>query len=136
MQKKMSQPLMLQNCVLYGWGVAFNGINWFQSMTSKPAIGILSFWPIVSIVFYAVYGLSISVIIKQFGSVTRTFINTAAICCTALLDFLVLGERITLLESTTFGIILIAIYIYSIPAPELAKLQAMQFQPVNQGGNA
>jgi len=124
MQKKMAQPLMLQNSVLYAWGVLFNGVNWLQSMHAQSAFGSLGFWPCASVVFYAVYGLSISVIIKQFGSVTRTFVNTAAICCTALLDFVVLGEKVSVLEATTFAIILIAIYIYSIPAPELAKLQA------------
>ena len=130
MQKKMSQPLMLQNSVLYAWGVLFNGLNWLQTLIGgKPAFGSLGFWPCASMVFYAVYGLSISVIIKQFGSVTRTFVNTAAICCTALLDFVVLGEKVSVLEGTTFAIILIAIYIYSIPAPELAKLQAAAAKP-------
>ncbi|KAL1512131.1 hypothetical protein AB1Y20_005399 [Prymnesium parvum] len=125
MQKKMHQPLMLQNLLLYGWGILFNGINWAQSVSNQPAIGQLSFWPCASILFNAVYGLTISVIIKQFGAVTRTFINTAAICVTAILDVALLGEHITLLEATTFGTILIAIYLYSIPAPEFARLQAI-----------
>ena len=95
MQKKMSQPLMLQNLVLYSWGICFNGFNWLQSTTKQPAFGALGFYQVASIIFYATYGLSISVIIKEFGSVTRTFVNTAAICCTALLDYFVLGEKVT-----------------------------------------
>ena len=103
MQKRMAQPLMQQNLLLYGWGIFFNGLNWAQSSVEKPLVGNLSFWPVASIAFNAVYGLSISVIIKQFGSVTRTFINTAAICFTAMLDVAVLGERLSLLEATTVG---------------------------------
>ena len=55
---------------------------------------------------------------------TRTFINTAAICFTALLDVAFLGERLSALELSTFGTILIAIYLYSIPAPEHNRLKA------------
>jgi len=125
MQKRMEQPLMQQNLLLYGWGVLFNGLNWASTMRTQPPIGALTLWPITSIGFNALYGLAISVILKQFGSVTRTFINTAAICCTALLDVVVLGESVSLLEASTFATILIAIYFYSIPAAELTKLRAL-----------
>merc|ERR1712070_532134 len=116
---------MQQNLLLYGWGILFNGINWAQSSVDRPAIGNLGFWPLASIAFNALYGLTISVIIKQFGSVTRTFVNTAAICFTALLDVAVLGEHLSLLECTTFATILIAIYLYSIPAPEFSQLRTL-----------
>lgn len=129
MQQRMDQPLMQQNLLLYGWGVLFNGINWLQSMRNMESIGKLSFWPSSSVVFNAVYGLSISVILKQFGAVTRTFINTAAICITAMIDLAVLGEHLSLLEATTFGTILIAIYLYSIPAAEFSRLQALARHP-------
>ena len=125
MQKRMEQPLMLQNAVLYSWGVLFNGVNWSVSWASKPPIGNLAFWPAASIAFFAVYGLSISVILKQFGSLTRTFLNTAAISLTAIFDVAVLGERaISLLEATTFALIFLAIYIYTILGAEFKQLQA------------
>lgn len=126
MQTNMNQPLMLQNLLLYSWGLLFNGVNWMQSMRTQSPIGFLTFWPLTSIVFNAIYGLTISVILKRFGAVTRTFINTGAICVTAMLDVAFLGEHVTLLEATTFGSILIAIYLYSIPAPEFGRLLSLK----------
>lgn len=81
-------------------------------------------------VFYAVYGLSISVILKRFGAITRTFINTAAICCTAVVDVMFFGSSITILEMTTFVIISTAVFSYTViskqfipaTAPEGSKI--------------
>lgn len=67
--------------MLYIWGIFFNGINWLISISrTGVAFGNVGFIQIFSMVFYAVYGLSISIILKRFGAITRTFINTAAIC--------------------------------------------------------
>ena len=58
------------------------GINWLNSVggTSNQAVfGELGWRPILSIVFYAVYGLSISFVLKKFGAMTRTFINATGV---------------------------------------------------------
>ena len=63
--------------------------------------------PRFSMVFYAIYGLSISIILKRFGAITRTFINTAAIFgCIAGASS---SAEITPLELTTFGVIMLAV---------------------------
>jgi hypothetical protein len=36
MQTSMDQPLMLQNSILYAWGVVLNGFNWWRSVASGP----------------------------------------------------------------------------------------------------
>mmetsp|Transcript_25856 Transcript_25856/g.86928 ORF Transcript_25856/g.86928 Transcript_25856/m.86928 type:complete len:352 (-) Transcript_25856:221-1276(-) len=119
MQKKMDQPLMLQNAMLYLWGVLFNCANWAFSVLNAPSdapvavFGNVGSKEVFSMVFYAAYGLSISVILKRFGAVTRTFINSSAICATALVDVLCFGESVTLLELTTFATIMIAVFIHS-----------------------
>jgi len=58
-----------------------------------------------SMLFYAAYGVSISIILKNVGAIARTLINTIAICFTALLDVAFFGESISVLEGTTFAII-------------------------------
>jgi hypothetical protein len=112
MQKNMEQPLMLQNTILYTWGVLMNGANWFVSVQSAPAGTVEWFGAgfggaaFSLCVFNAIYGLSISVILKRFGSITRTFISTVAIVLNAVLDTLFFSEKITLLEMSTFLTIL------------------------------
>lgn len=66
------------------------------------------------IVFNAIYGLSISIILKRFGAITRTLISTLAIVCTAVLDYFIFSETINRIEMTSFVSIFIAIYLYSI----------------------
>lgn len=117
MQNKRDQPLMLQNVLLYAWGIALNGANWAASMSGpnpKPPFGDLGPMQLASVVFYAMYGLSISVILKRFGALTRTLINTAAIVVTATIDAAFFGERITVLEATTFVVIFIAIFVNAV----------------------
>jgi len=127
MQKNMDQPLMLQNAILYVWGVAFNGINWFYSVQGAsagdpaPAFGAIGFPEVSLIIFNAIYGLSISVILKQFGAITRTFISTIAIICTALVDVFLFSATVTVLEATTFVAIIASVFLFSVlgkpPAP-------------------
>jgi len=64
-----------------------------------------------SMLFYAAYGVSISIILKNVGAIARTLINTIAICFTALLDVAFFGESINVLEGTTFAIIFILLRI-------------------------
>mmetsp|Transcript_11662 Transcript_11662/g.34723 ORF Transcript_11662/g.34723 Transcript_11662/m.34723 type:complete len:335 (+) Transcript_11662:173-1177(+) len=126
MQRKMDQPLMVQNAMLYVWGVLYNGLNWFFSLipsssaTGPPpaAFGQVGSMQVLSMVFYAVYGLSISIILKRFGAITRTFINTVSICFTALIDVTFFGSSITAIELTTFAVIFIAVYGHSILAKD------------------
>lgn len=111
------QPLMLQNAYLYVWGVLFNGLNWSLSIhRGEPAFGSFHFVQFFSILFYAVYGLSISIILKRFGAITRTFINTAAICCTAFVDVFFFGSHISIFEMTTFVVILMAVFAHTVIA--------------------
>ena len=122
MQRKMDQPLMVQNAMLYVWGVIFNGANWLLSAVPSseshgppPSLfGAIGGVQVFSMAFYAIYGLSISIILKRFGAITRTFINTAAICFTALIDVLFFGATITPLELTTFGVIMLAVYLHTV----------------------
>ena len=124
----MDQPLMVQNAMLYVWGVIFNGTNWILSAMpssehhgAPPELfGDVGGVQVFSMVFYAIYGLSISIILKRFGAITRTFINTAAICFTALIDVLFFGAEITPLELTTFGVIMLAVYLHTVLARNYA----------------
>ena len=128
MQRKMDQPLMVQNAMLYVWGVIFNGTNWILSAMPSAdhhgapveLFGDVGGVQVFSMVFYAIYGLSISIILKRFGAITRTFINTAAICFTALIDVLFFGAEITPLELTTFGVIMLAVYLHTVLARNYA----------------
>ena len=68
---------------------------------------------LLSIAFFALYGLSISVVLKRFGAMARTFINAAAIVCNAALDITFFGDSISILEATCFLVILASIFLYS-----------------------
>jgi len=113
MQTKMGQPLMFQNAQLYLYGVVFNGVNWVNGSRVAPAFGEIGGAEVFSMFFYAVYGLSISVILKRFGAMTRTFINAAAIVLNAAIDVTFFGTTISILEATCFVVILIAILLHS-----------------------
>jgi signal transduction histidine kinase len=69
-----------------------------------------------------VYGLSISVILKRFGSLTRTFISTVAIVLNAVLDTLFFGESLGALELTTFLTIFAAIFLFTILGSDARRL--------------
>ena len=129
MQKKFDQPLMFQNALLYVWGIVFNGVNWSTSIgRGADAFGDIGQIQVFSMVFYAIYGLSISVILKRFGAIARTFINTAAICCTALVDVTFFGASISVLEMTTFLVIIIAVFLHT----ALARPPLKADSPTNQ----
>jgi hypothetical protein len=66
--------------------------------------------PVAAMFFYALYGLTISVILKQFGAMTRTFINATAIVFNGLLDMLFFGTPLTLSDATCFSVILCSAY--------------------------
>jgi len=100
-------------------GIVFNGINWWLSIArGSVAFGNVGLVQVFSMVFYAIYGLSISIILKRFGAITRTFINTAAICCTAFVDVVFFGSTITVLEMTTFVVISTAVFAYTVVAKQ------------------
>ena len=126
MQQSMDQPLMLQNSILYAWGVGLNGFNWWWSVEAggQPWFGQFSGSAFFLCLFSAVYGLSISVILKRFGSLTRTFISTVAIVLNALLDTAFFGESLSVLEFTTFLTIFAAIFLFSILGEEWEKKSA------------
>merc|ERR1711937_1088022 len=103
MQRKMDQPLMVQNAMLYVWGVIFNGTNWILSAMPSAdhhgapveLFGVVGGVQVFSMVFYAIYGLSISIILKRFGEITP-------------------------LELTTFGVIMLAVYLHTVLARNYA----------------
>jgi drug/metabolite transporter (DMT)-like permease len=119
----MEQPLMLQNSILYAWGVIMNGISWGWSIhNGAPVLGKFGWLAFLLCVFNAIYGLSISVILKRFGALTRTFISTIAIVFNALLDTVFFNEKITVLELTTFFAIFAAIFLFTIIGDEWNKM--------------
>lgn len=133
MQKSMDQPLMFQNMLLYSWGVIFNGVNWVHSVVNSNAVSAdqprvewfgdgFGQSAALLCMFSALYGLSISVILKRFGSITRTFISCMAIISNAFLDMLFFKEEMTILEVTTFATILGAIFLYSVVGEDYDKL--------------
>lgn len=140
MQNKMDQPLMFQNAQLYGYGVLFNGINWFLSMgvtSDSEAFGELGFKPILAMLFYATYGLCISVILKRFGAMVRTFINALAIVFNSLLDASFFGSPITLSDVTCFSVILCATFLYGNLAKDYrpAPAEGAQLLPMESVSN-
>ena len=62
----------VENSQLYMFGVVFNGLNWAMSIFgvtgSQPAFGQMGWAPVCAMFFYAVYGLTISLILKRFGA--------------------------------------------------------------------
>jgi hypothetical protein len=78
-------------------GVLLNGFNWWVYTTSYSVPWFGEFTPKVFFLccFSAVYGLSISVILKRFGSLTRTFISTVAVVLNAILDTMFFDETLS-----------------------------------------
>ena len=133
MQKKMDQPLMFQNAQLYGYGVVFNGINWGLSMgvtSDSSAFGELGYKPILAMLFYALYGLCISVVLKRFGAMVRTFVNALAIVFNGLIDSSFFGSPITLSDMTCFSVILCATFLYGNLAKDYKPAEGEQLLPM------
>ena len=130
---------MLQNTILYAWGVLMNGANWFVSVQGAPAGTVEWFGAgfggaaFSLCIFNAIYGLSISVILKRFGSITRTFISTVAIVLNAVLDTLFFSEKITLLEISTFLTIFAAIFLFTILGDDWGKMVKAMETPKPSG---
>lgn len=134
MQKKMDQPLMFQNAQLYAYGVVFNGVNWAMSMgvtENSDAFGELGIKPILAMVFYALYGLCISVILKRFGAMVRTFVNALAIVCNGLLDASFFGSPVTLSDVTCFSVILCATFLYGNLAADYKPADVAKLLPMS-----
>jgi solute carrier family 35 (UDP-sugar transporter), member A1/2/3 len=117
MQRRMQQPLMFQNAQLYAFGIIYNGLNWGMSVVgvtgNEPVFGELGWRPVLAMVFYAVYGLTISFILKRFGALVRTFINAVAIVCNAAIDSVFFNSQVTVSDVTCFVVILSATVLYA-----------------------
>ena len=134
MQKKMDQPLMFQNAQLYAYGVLFNGVNWLLSMgvtAESEAFGEIGYKPVLAMLFYALYGLCISVILKRFGAMVRTFINALAIVFNGMLDATFFGATITLSDLTCFSVILCATVLYGNLAKDYRPVEGARQLPMS-----
>jgi hypothetical protein len=109
--------LMFQNAQLYAFGIIYNGLNWGMSVVgvtgNEPVFGELGWRPVLAMVFYAVYGLTISFILKRFGALVRTFINAVAIVCNAAIDSVFFNSQVTVSDVTCFVVILSATVLYA-----------------------
>eukprot|EP00756_Hemistasia_phaeocysticola_P001971 Hpha_TRINITY_DN11364_c0_g2::TRINITY_DN11364_c0_g2_i1::g.63052::m.63052/K15272/SLC35A1_2_3; solute carrier family 35 (UDP-sugar transporter), member A1/2/3 len=138
MQRKNDQPLMLQNTFLYAWGVMMNAMNWCASVWGlhsgkpEPWLGDFNRIQIISVIFFAAYGLSISAILKVFGAITRTLISCVAIVLTALIDYTWFRVNLSALQITTFITIFVSVFIYSVLAPDYAPGGAKAVQQLLQ----
>jgi len=125
-QAKKDQPIMWQNLQLYAYGVVFNGINWLLSvrfMGQQYFFGEVTGLVVFEIVMFAVYGLTISVILKEFGAIVRTIVGAISIVCNGALDVFVFGSVIDVLDGTSYGVIMIAVHLFTNVAALLPKPQ-------------
>ena len=108
---------MFQNTQLYFFGIIFNGLNWGFSVWgitgSEHAFGNVRSPVLMAMLFYAIYGLTISFILKRFGALVRIFINALAILCNAAVDYVVFGIPITFSDVLCFAIIVCATLMYA-----------------------
>eukprot|EP00756_Hemistasia_phaeocysticola_P048507 Hpha_TRINITY_DN22930_c0_g1::TRINITY_DN22930_c0_g1_i1::g.153958::m.153958/K15272/SLC35A1_2_3; solute carrier family 35 (UDP-sugar transporter), member A1/2/3 len=123
-QRKNDQPRVLQNTMLYAWGVVMNAINWAASVwglhSSKPEpwLGDFNRMELLCVLFYAAYGMSFSSIMRRFGAVARTPISCGAILLAALIDHSYFRVSLSALQATSFITIFVSVFIYSILAPD------------------
>ena len=127
LQYDPDQPLMLQNMFLYAYGVVFNALNWTRSIylgegAPHPALGEVTLSVVLLVVFNAIYGLSISAVLKLLGAMVRSILGVLAIVVTAFGEYVFFGNVPGLFTDTTFLIIIISSQAYTLaPATELRK---------------
>jgi hypothetical protein len=122
LQQHADQPLMLQNMFLYAYGVFFNGLNWARSIyidenAPLPAYGEITSSVVLLIVFTAIYGLTISAVLKSLGAMVRSILGVLAIAVTAFGEYLFFGTVPSLFTDTTFLVIIISAQAYSSAPP-------------------
>lgn len=131
-QSNKSHPIMFQNAQLYLYGVAFNAVNWFLSvhmMGEKEYYGEITGLVVFQVVMFAVYGLTISVILKEFGALVRTVIGALSIVLNGVLDVVVFNSTMDMLDITSFGVITLSVHLYGnvarmLPDPEASTAAA------------
>ncbi|KAK3245526.1 hypothetical protein CYMTET_28754 [Cymbomonas tetramitiformis] len=120
--QKSDQPIMFQNLQLYLAGVGFNGINWLLTVlvwkTEDEWLGKIDLSVVIAICFFAVYGLSISFVLKRFGALTRTLLGAVAIVLTGIWDYFI-GTTMDIIDVCTYATIIIAVYLYSEMGPKI-----------------
>lgn len=122
LQAAPDQPLMLQNTFLYMYGVLFNALNWARSIyvgegAPHPALGEISPAVILLVVFNAIYGLSISAVLKMLGAMVRSILGVLAIVVTAFGEYLFFGNYPGLFTDTTFIVIIVSSQAYAWAPP-------------------
>ena len=127
MQRKMDQPLMVQNAMLYVWGVIFNGTNWILSAMPSADhhgpptelfgdVGECRSSPWSSTLSMAYLSPSSSK--DSVRSLGRSSTRRHLLHCPH--RRVVLGAEITPLELTTFGVIMLAVYLHTVLARNYA----------------
>ena len=117
LQDKEGEPIMVQNAQLYLTGVIFNLFNWYGSIhvwRSYPhLIGEWNYLCTWQIVFLTLYGLVISLVLKRFGAMARTISGCISLVVTAVADHFFFSEHISLIEGSTFILVIVATVLYT-----------------------
>jgi len=117
LQENKDEPIMVQNSQLYVTGVVFNAYNWYGSVdiwqTSTQWIGEWNSLCTAQVLFFTIYGLVISFILKRFGAMVRTIIGCLSLGILAFVDHFFLHERISVLETSTFVLVAVSTMLYT-----------------------
>jgi len=113
----MSKPnthIMLQNVYVYAYGITFNALNWARSiLMGDTPIGDIS-WPVVVLVVVtSLYGLCISMVHKELGTLVGNAIGTFAIVVAAVCEYGLFQNQISLLAFTTFIVMIVSSCAYT-----------------------
>mmetsp|Transcript_5059 Transcript_5059/g.16469 ORF Transcript_5059/g.16469 Transcript_5059/m.16469 type:complete len:308 (+) Transcript_5059:243-1166(+) len=116
MQMQPSDSLFWQNIQLYLWGSSFAMCSLLFEQYFRPGkdmFGKFDHKVLIVIVYYVVYGLCISSVLKLLGSMQRAYISCAALPLTGFLDLLLFREKIGEIQAISCVIIVCGIYLYN-----------------------
>ncbi|KAI7820273.1 nucleotide-sugar transporter-domain-containing protein [Gamsiella multidivaricata] len=97
------ESIHLQNMKLYMFGILFNGITYVLTPSTTPAAEGGGFFSdmapihVLIIMAYASLGLVTSAIIKFSGSITKVYASSMSMFFAALVSWLLLNDRLTVL---------------------------------------
>ena len=118
MLKELNSSLHFQNALAYAWGCMFNFCWMFLVERSREIIlvkGLTSGyngWTVAYVITSASMGLSVSLIFKYQDNIARIMAQATSIALTLLLSVPVLGQRVTVSETCSVGLIAISLLSY------------------------
>jgi drug/metabolite transporter (DMT)-like permease len=114
-------PMPLQNMIMYLCGAVINFASYVQVRPLSAFFSNFDLWAVLIIFAYSCVGLAVTACYKYADAVLKTLSSGVATILLLVYGMLVLGTRMTVIQSVGTATTLLATYAYTIAPPVAAK---------------